>query len=255
MAHAATANATTPAKKWDARGRELLDTVGPHVFRDRVVDWLALVSRPRPPVDFYGWDPDINGMISELFEPGNATILRGLAWLLSLTPPNDSAARVLGELVDTALKPVRGYGPREPKVAGAAVFALSRMGDEASLAQLARLAGRITHNTTRTKIDAAIDARATALGYSRDDVEELAVPTYGLTEIGRRTESLGDVAAELAVHGGTVTLGWRNGGKLAKSPPAATIVAGRSRSDTAQDSRSRRLIRRSPNLAGRGGGS
>ena len=58
-------------------------------------------------------------------------------------------------LVETALKRVGGYGPREPKVAGAAVHALSRMDDEASLAQLARLAGRVTHNTTRTKIGRA----------------------------------------------------------------------------------------------------
>lgn len=221
MAHAATATSTTPAKKWDTRGRELLDAVGPQAFRDRVVDWLALVSRPRPTVDFYGWDSSINGIITELFEPGNAAILRGLAWLLSLTPPNDDAARVLGGLVETALKRVGGYGPREPKVAGAAVHALSRMDDEASLAQLARLAGRVTHNATCTKIDAAIDARAAALGYSRDDVEELAVPTYGLTEVGRRTERLGEVVAELAVHGGTATLSWRTAtGRTVKSPPA-----------------------------------
>jgi hypothetical protein len=222
MVHAATATSTTPARKWDTRGRELLDAAGPEAFRDRVVEWLALVRRPRSTVDFYGWDPAIDGIITELFEPGNATILRGLAWLLSLTPPNDDAARALGGLVETALKPVRGYGPREPRVAGAAVHALCRTDDEASLAQLARLAGRITHKATRAKINAGIDARAAALGYSRDDVEELAVPIYGLTEVGRRTEWLGEVAADLAVHGGTAVLSWRTAAGTVKSPPAET---------------------------------
>ena len=90
---------------------------------------------------------------------------------------------------------VAGLGPRNPKVANAGVNALSRVDSEAALAELARLATRVTYKSTSKLLDGALEARATALGLSREEIEELAVPAYGLTEVGRALHRFGDATA------------------------------------------------------------
>ncbi|QGN48405.1 DUF4132 domain-containing protein [Micromonospora sp. WMMC415] len=220
--HALTATSARPSARWERQARSLLDQVGPAGYRDTVTGWLALVGRPRTfPLDRGEYDPDI----AHAYDPYNATALRGLVWLLALAvdgPADAATARTLGGLVETSLRKVAGIGPRNPKVANAAVWALDRLDGDDALAQLARLATRVTYKGTLKELTAALDRRAEALGLSRAEVEELAVPTYGLTEVGRRVERLGDAEAELTVTAGSVSLTWRTAaGRVVKSPPAA----------------------------------
>ncbi|MFI8217688.1 DUF4132 domain-containing protein [Streptomyces sp. NPDC085932] len=219
LRHALTATASKPTAKWDKGARALLDTLGPDAVRERVLPWLALVGRPRTlPLERREWEPDVNNA----YDPYNATALRGLAWLLSLLPPDPGTARALGALVETSLKKVAGLGPRNPKVANAGVIALARVDSEAALAELARLATRVTYKNTAKLLDTALEARATALGLSREEIEELAVPAYGLTEVGRTTHRLGEATALLEIEGTRAVLTWRNAaGKPVKSVPAA----------------------------------
>ncbi len=115
-----------------------------------------------------------------------------------------------------------GLGPVNPKVANAAVLALARIDSEAALAELARLGTRVTYKGTLKLLDAALDTRAEEKGLSREEVEELAVPAYGLTEVGRTEQALGETTAVLEVHGPKAVLSWRNAaGKTVKSVPAA----------------------------------
>lgn len=219
LVHAMTATASKPAAKWDKRARELIDTLGADRVRETVLPWLALVGRPRTlPLTRWADEP---GVFSA-YDPYNANALRGLAWLLSLLPPHPDTARALGALCETSLKKVAGLGPRNPKVANAAVFALARVDSEAALAELARLVIRVKFKTTAKLIDEALTARANALGLSREEIEELAVPAYGLTEVGRAEQQFGETTAVLAVHGSKSVLSWRNAvGKTVKSVPAA----------------------------------
>ncbi|GAA1793225.1 DUF4132 domain-containing protein [Planosporangium flavigriseum] len=200
---AATATTPRPSGRWQRRGGELLADVGPNTYRVRAAGWLRLVDG----------DADV--------VPENATVLRGLIWLLALIPPHPETARTLGDQVERALRPVAGRGPRSAKVANAAVYALSRLGDP-GLAQLTRLASRVTYRGTLKLIHAALEAHARALGLSRADVEELSIPTYGLTEVGRRVERFDGVTAELRIVDGRPRLIWRNpDGAVLASPPAA----------------------------------
>ncbi|CAL9548773.1 hypothetical protein SUDANB108_04419 [Streptomyces sp. enrichment culture] len=219
LRHALTATASKPTAKWDKGARALLDSLGADAVRERVLSWLALVGRPRTlPLERREWEPDVNSA----YDPYNATALRGLAWLLSLLPPDPGTARALGALVETSLRKVAGLGPRNPKVANAGVIALARVDSEAALAELARLATRVTYKNTAKLLDTALEARATALGLSREEIEELAVPAYGLTEVGRATRRLGEATALLEIEGSRSVLTWRNAtGKPVKSVPAA----------------------------------
>ncbi|MCX4971942.1 DUF4132 domain-containing protein [Streptomyces sp. NBC_00620] len=219
LSHAITATASKPTAKWDKQARLLIDTLGADHVRDTVLPWLALVGRPRTfPLERQTYEPDINSA----YDPYNADALRGLAWLLSLLPPHPDTARALGVLVETSLRKVAGLGPRNPKVANAGVIALARIDSESALAELARLATRVTYKNTAKLLDGALEARATALGLSREEIEELAVPAYGLSEVGRARHQFGEVTALLDVHGGKAVLSWRRAaGKAVKSVPAA----------------------------------
>ncbi|TCR25195.1 DUF4132 domain-containing protein [Streptomyces sp. BK205] len=223
LAHAATATAAKPNAKWDQRATTLTTalstSLGPDRVRETVLTWLALVGRPRTlELERGTYEPDVNSA----YDPYNANALRGLAWLLSLLPPHPDTARALGALVETSLKKVAGLGPRNPKVANAGVNALARIDSEAALAELARLATRVTYKNTLKLLDAALETRAAALGLSREEIEELAVPAYGLTEVGRAEHRFGEVTAVLEVQGTKAVLTWRNAsGKVVKSVPAA----------------------------------
>ncbi|MFJ2767466.1 DUF4132 domain-containing protein [Streptomyces sp. NPDC087300] len=187
-------------------------------IRDTLTGWLALVGRPRTqPFEGSAYAVAPN----DEYDPYNADALRGLTWLLALLPPHPDTARALGALVEVSLRKIPGLGPRSPKVANAGVTALVRTEGDAALAELARLASRVTFKTTLKMINAGLEARADALGLSREEVEELAVPAYGLTDVGRAVRRLGDCEAELTVHGPKAALRWRNAaGKQVKAPPA-----------------------------------
>ncbi|WP_233415611.1 DUF4132 domain-containing protein [Streptomyces sp. N35] len=215
--HAAGATSAQPSAKWEKAARQRLDRLPLDEVRTRITSWLALVGRPRTQL----FTDDQYRPHNEEFDPYNADALRGLAWTLSLLPGDRDTARALGRVAETALRKVPGLGPRNPKVANACVVALTRSEGGAALAELARLATRVTYKGTLKIINSGLDQRAKALGLTREEIEELAVPAYGLTEVGRSEHRLGDCAAELTITGSKTTLTWRNAtGKAVKAPPA-----------------------------------
>ncbi|TDC19010.1 DUF4132 domain-containing protein [Streptomyces sp. 8K308] len=218
LRHLTTATTAKPSAAWEKSARALTDAAGPERVRTLVVDLLRQAGRPRTLPLNVGAHHTAN----DLFDAYNATPLRGLAWLASLLPPHQDTVRALGALVETSLRKVPGVGPRSPKVANAGVVALSRLDDEAALAELARLAARVTYKATAKLLDAALLDRAAALGLTREEVEELAVPTYGLISVGAAVVPLGEATALLSASGTRATLTWRTAaGKQVKGAPAA----------------------------------
>lgn len=221
LAHACSARSAKPSAAWQETAREVLERAGAAHAAERIRAWLALVCKPR--TQRLAEMPYI-GSVNELVDPFNADAVRGLAWLLAFAPERPDSARTLAALAETALRKVPGTGPRKPKIANAAVYGLSAMTGEAALGQLARLATRITYKGTLTQVDKALEARAAALGLTREQIDELAVPVFGLTEVGRRVETFGDTTVELVIGRRGTELAWRAGtgtGKAVKAPPAA----------------------------------
>jgi len=206
IAHAVTATKSRPDAAWERKGRALLAAVDAERFSDRVVNWLTLVPHPATLPNF------------DVF---NYHAARGLVWLLSFLPENAQTVRGLGTLLHKSLRTAPGIGPAMPKLANACAVALCAMEGEAALAEVARLTTRVTYKSTLNLLKAGLDARAQALGLGRDEIEELAVPVYGLTEVGRRVVQFGDVRAELVVDNGRAEVRWHDAkGKAVKSVPA-----------------------------------
>jgi hypothetical protein len=216
LGHAVTATSTKPSARWEKTARGLLAAVGERAAAERISAWLALVGQPRT-IPLVG-----RGRGAEkLFDSYNVAGMRGLAWMLGFAAADAESARTLAALAQAALRRLPGLGPRAPRVANAAVYALSRMPGTAALAQLGRLATRVTYRGTLAQVGKALEARAAEQGVSREELEELAVPGFGLTEVGRRVERFGGASAEVVLRGRTVDLTWRTeAGKVVKSAPA-----------------------------------
>src|SRR5690348_2441134 len=87
------------------------------------------------------------------------------------------------------------------RAGNACVNVLAAMDGKEPVAQLSRLAMRIKYQTAQRLVREALDAAATRQGISREELEELTVPSFGLGPDGRRVEHLGEYSLELNAAG------------------------------------------------------
>lgn len=219
VAHARTATTGKPSAKWLKEGQKLLDAVGADTFRHVLSESLPLLSRPRTfPLRE---DSHYTGNPNLLIDDFNAQSLKGLLWMAPLAGNDAALARAVAGVVDSALKKVAGVGPRAPKVANAAVYALSQMESDAALSALARLSSTVTFKGTLKEVQKGLEAVAERLNTSPEDLLELGVPTLGLTSVGERLETWGDVEMRFTVDAAGAKLSFSKGGKPLKSVPAS----------------------------------
>nr|WP_215607714.1 DUF4132 domain-containing protein [Leptothoe spongobia] len=109
------------------------------------------------------------------------------------------------------------------KLGNACVWALGQIPTADAIGQLALLKVNVKFGTAQKGIEKALTAAAEREGLPREEIEELAVPTYGLREVGVRRQSLGEFTTELLVTGTNSTLlRWiKADGKVQKSVPKA----------------------------------
>ncbi len=220
--HAAAATGARPGKRWRQLAARRLEKVGAGELERRLLAWFPRVDEPRTqPLVSAGYDD------TYLLDDTNANILKGLVWCCAdqRLAANRELARALSALALCAFRKVPMIGPRSVKVGNACVHALGEMGVE-GVGQLAVLKARVKLRNVQKGIDKALHAAAERQGVSREDLEEMAVPAYGLHQVGRRTERLGDYQAELTVDGSSARLLWlkddgKGSAKALKSVPRA----------------------------------
>ncbi|HJZ92092.1 MAG TPA: DUF4132 domain-containing protein [Gemmataceae bacterium] len=206
----------TPA--WEKDAQPLIDAVGFDSLKDHALRWFPLVDKPRtePRERDHPWEPDYD----QLIVPQHVELLRGLVWSCGLKEDAD-LARAIGKLALSAYRKVPGKGPRLVSLGNACVTALGHMPGRAPIGQLAVLKVKVKFGTAQKEIEKAFNAAAARENLPRDEIEELAVPAYGLEEVGVLRETLGDYRAELVVDGGSTAIHWFKDGKPLKSAPAA----------------------------------
>ena len=222
MSHAMKATGAKPTKRWQKAAGVLLETLGDTAFRDALTRWLPLLGvAPAPNAD-RGFHAD----------PDNSQTLKGLVFAATLVAsPDVELIRALGAGARGAFAKLPGIGARSAKVGNACVWALGEIGGLDAVGQLALLKVKVRNIPAQRVIEKALTTCAEQLGLPRDEIEEMGVPDYGLTEVGRLTQPLGDYVAEFTVTGTTSTqLVWRKVGsdpvnqpikKPIKSVPAA----------------------------------
>lgn len=219
LSHCRTAASARPSAKWLAQGEALVRKVGRKEFEKYLLTWFPLVDQGRiHPMIGSSWE---NVDEQQRMSEANATILRGLLWLVPKSSSNEMM-RAVSRLALSAYRKIRGVGPRAVKVGNAAVYALSEMGTVEAVGELAMLQARVKFGTALNEIQKAFNASAAKLNIPRPELEELAVPTYGLDSVGVRNEALGEYTARLTVTGNKPNvINWiRMDGKCQKSFPA-----------------------------------
>ncbi|QIN80657.1 DUF4132 domain-containing protein [Rubrobacter marinus] len=214
------ASGAKPSARWRKDVERHLEGIGFGPFKEAVLRWFPLVERPRtrPIEEWSEWAPDPNLLI----EDSNADVLKGLAWACGLQEDAE-LSRALTALALSAYKKVPQVGARCVRVGNACVWALGNMPGMGPIGQLALLKVRVKAGTAQKGVEKALAAAAARLGLPEDEIEEMSVPSYGMTEVGLRREALGGFTAELAVTGtSSVEIRWtRPDGKAQKSVPKA----------------------------------
>jgi hypothetical protein len=213
------ASGGAPSSAWLTKARTSVKTVGLEQFKKTVLTWFPLVDSPRTlPLEHRSphYTPDPNQLI---LEP-HASLLKGLVWCCSLREDAE-ISRALTALALSAYRKVPKKGPREVKVGNAAVIALGLMPGLDAVGQLALLKVRVKFGTAQKTIEKALEAAATRAGLPREELEEMAVPAYGMAEVGRYPETFGDFTAELSVsNSNSVSVTWsKSDGKLLRAAP------------------------------------
>jgi Domain of unknown function (DUF4132) len=220
LASCQTVGAGKPSAKWLKEARKALDSLGHATFKDRILRWLPLVDRPRtgPRARPQPWQQQHD----DLIEAHHVEILRGLCWYSSFEADRD-LARALAALAQSAYRKLPGKGPRLISLGHAAIAALGAMPGMDAVGQLALLKVKVKFIPAQKELEKALTAAAAREGLPRDEVDELAVPGYGMQKVGHRREILGDFIAELLAEGHDVELRWSKAadGKPLKSVPAA----------------------------------
>src|SRR5262249_43564871 len=160
--------------------------VGFKSFQSHLMNWTALVGSPgKRDVRI----PNTNRTDNTLLSDHNANVLRGLVWCCPLT--GDAAlSRMLADLAAVCFAQIPGRGQGSPKGGNGWGYSLGELAGTEPVAQLARLRLRVKNRMTEQLIDNALVAAATHRGMSKEELEEIVVPAYGLTDVGVRRDQL-----------------------------------------------------------------
>ncbi|MGN6367391.1 MAG: DUF4132 domain-containing protein [Phycisphaerae bacterium] len=219
LGHLQTAEGAKPTKKWLAEAKKRVERFGRERFRGFLVEWFPLTRGVRSDLAYteQQFVPDPN----QLFAKSSEATLKGMAWAGSMFEDSE-VATALGDLGETCWRKVPNFGPRSRLVGNAVLWALSAIGTNDAVGQLTRINSKLKHSSARALADRAMERVADSTGQTREDLEDLGVPTFALDGAGKGVWALGDFTVTLAMTGGmevevTIVDG---AGKVRKTVPA-----------------------------------
>jgi hypothetical protein len=210
LLHARSLTQSTASKKWLTEAVTLTARIGHAEVLDAARRWLALGPTP--------------GETTIQAPEAEASYQKGFVWVLGALG-DTSIAPDIANFAFGCFRKIPLIGAVSHRVGNACVNALSAMPGLDGVAQLSRLAGRVKYDVARRLIEKAMNEAADRNQVSRDDLEAMAVPTFGLVNLGTgssvRIERAGDCEARLTIGREGASLIWTRDGKSLKSAPAS----------------------------------
>lgn len=205
MRHAATASASRPTKKWLTTADTLMTALPDQDFEARFIDWCEAIF-----MEDYKSLP----LAGDL----DSTLIKGLVWCAS-TASSEPIELAIRTLAHYAFRKVPDYGAGSVKIGNACVYALGALPGLRSVSMLNELLQKVRYPSARKLIEKALEDAARANNMSRVDLDELAVPDFGLKD-GRLAQDFGEVRGLMTLEGGKTALSWiKADGKAQKTPP------------------------------------
>jgi hypothetical protein len=209
LLHARSLTQSTASKKWQTEALDLTTRIGQAEVLDAARRWLTLGPTP--------------GETTIQAGEAEAAYQKGFVWVLGAL----GRASIAPDIADFAFgcfRKIPMIGAVSHRVGNACVNALAAMPGLDGVAQLSRLAARVKYDVARRLIEKAMNQAAERNQVSRDDLEAMAVPTFGLAgasgAAGVRIERAGDCEARLTIGREGASLIWSREGKSLKSAPA-----------------------------------
>jgi len=207
-----------PTKKYLAEVKPFVDALGKD-FKPHIWKWLELVLslKVQEINQTHRWGT--YGTMA-LVEGKNANLLKGLVW--ALTPFHDKRTlELLGRLAEKSFKKIPGIGPASAALGNACIYVLAQSKGLVGISHLSRLKLKIQQNNTRKLIGNYIAAQSKKRGIAPAEIEDLAVPKYGLVA-GKKEIAFKDYLFKIEIIGiGKVQTQWvKPDGKNQKTTPA-----------------------------------
>lgn len=193
-----------PSRKWREAAAARIAEIGRQPFRQTALKWLEIGPSPgEPGVQITSPESDYQ---------------RGLLWSLTAFSEAGTAAAV-ARFAEQCLRKIPAIGAVSQRSGNAGIGVLAAMAGPEAVAQLARLAMRIKYQTAHRLVQEALEEAARRQGLSREELEEITVPSFGMDAGGRRVQHCGEYALVLNAEG-ELTCECADG-KVLKSIPEA----------------------------------
>lgn len=196
----------TPSKRWKEAGAKRIEYLGRERFREMAMRWLGAGVTP--------------GEARRQLKAGEAELLKGFVWMLCDFSDLQTAG-VLAGVAEECFRKIPQIGAVSHKVGNACVNTLAEMPSLNAVGQLSRLRARLKYSTAKRLAEKALDQAAEKAGMTRNDLEDISVPTFELELPGVLRREAGGCSAELAVVGSAeIATTWRSAeGRITKSVP------------------------------------
>jgi hypothetical protein len=198
------------------------EAVGSERIRQQSAQWLKLLAT-MPVVETaqtidYGGGNTRTYFSHTYLQEANMAVAKGLAW--TVQPLADEYIRQqLAELAVRCYRKIPEKGPVAVALGNACLLVLSQNGLP-GVSALARVRSKIKQSNTQELIAKYIQQASQTLGVSPAEIEDMAVPDFGLAN-GQVEEALGDYTATLLLASGKAEVQWTKAGKPLKTAPAA----------------------------------
>ncbi|WP_221766233.1 DUF4132 domain-containing protein [Hymenobacter metallilatus] len=208
-----------PTAKFQKEAQAAVAAIGPEAVATHYEVWLsALTKLPVQELSRNNAYGSYAYMEWHFLSSANQEAVKGLLWT-SVPVLNAALLHGVAELAAKCYRKIPAKGQLAPSLGNAGVWVLAQ-GGLPGVTHLSRLYGAVKQTNTQGLIGRYLETASRQLGMTPAELEEMAVPEFGLVN-GRAGYELGDYHAELVLAGGKAELHWTKAGKPLKSAPAA----------------------------------
>ena len=196
--------------------------IGPAAVLSQARAWLELlVEMPvveQAHLHTYGDGSTYQYSSHDFLAEASAVVAKGLVWAVQPLA-DEPMLHLLAGLAVKCYRKIPGKGPLAVGLGNACLLTMAQNG-LSGVAALARVRSRIKQSNTQELIAGHITTASRALGVSPAEIEDMAVPDFGL-ENGRFETAFADYTATLVLAAGKAEVQWAKAGKPLKAAPSA----------------------------------
>ena len=204
------ASGSKPSKRFLDQSKKIVDEIGIKFYKSTLIDWFSFLSEMKeseinlyhdnnPDVPYYSY--------FNFLEDKNSVLAKGLVWSLVRFHDVQTLA-ILARLAERAYKKIPGIGAAAAAIGNACIFALANSRGLDGVGHLSRIKMTVRQANTQKLIQKYIDQTAVALNITPEEVEDLSVPDFGLTE-GAKVYQFDNYQFEVQITGiGKISQKW-----------------------------------------------